>query len=41
MMAKNDPKVEDKDVKMTQEELDKVQKEIEANANYANELKKE
>jgi hypothetical protein len=39
-MAQNDPKV-DKDVKMTQEELDKIQKEIEANANYQNELKKE
>ena len=26
---------------MTQEELDKLHKEIEANANYANELKKE
>lgn len=39
-MAQNDPKA-DKDVKMTQEELDKIQKEIEANTNYQNELKKE
>ena len=37
-MAQEDPKA---DGKMTQEELEKLHKEIEANANYANELKKE
>ena len=37
-MASEDPKGEKK---MTQEELDKLHKEIEANANYVNELKLE
>lgn len=39
-MAQEDPKVAG-DVKMTQEELDKLHKEIEMNTNYVNELKKE
>lgn len=42
MMAAEDPKGQDPNAtKMTQEELDKIHREIEANTNYANELKKE
>ena len=41
-MAQEDPANKDaKDVKMTQEELEKIHKEIEANQNYADQLKKE